>query len=144
MKKVSALVLIASLILLITLSVTRKFSFEPSFFDDLNLIHWLNALFRTIVVLMAYIAGFFAMIVITFADILSSMIWKVEFPMIHFVYDKFFLEFSRGWYWDQFQGSYLFISAILILLISLIILSIPDPKRRARYLYNPALFNPRN
>ncbi|MEE4176927.1 MAG: hypothetical protein V2I46_05400 [Bacteroides sp.] len=144
MKKFSALVLIASLILLVTLWATRKFSFEFSFFNDLNLLHWLSSLVKTIIVLLAYIAGFFAMLVITFADIVSSMIWKVEFPLMHLVYDKFFLEFSKGWYWDQFHGGYLFTSGVLILLITLIILSIPDTKRRARYIYNPAQFASRN
>ena len=143
MKKISALILAASLMLLIILAITRKFSVEATFYSDWNLIHWLGSFFKTIVVLFAYIAGFFAIIVITFVDILSSMIWKVEFPILHLVYDKFYLGFSKGWYWDQFQGGYLFLSAIIILLIAMIVLAIPDNKRKARYLYDPANFAPR-
>lgn len=140
MKKVSALVLIASLILLLTLWFNHKVSFDLSFFQNLNPVQWLSAFFRTLVVLIAYIGGFFAMILITLVDIVSSLVWKVEFPLLHLVYDKFFLAFTKGWYWDQFQGSYLFISGSLILLISTILLAIPDTKRKARYVYDPSRF----
>lgn len=140
MKKVSALVFIASLILLLTLWLTDKVAFEAALFKEINPLHWLVSFAKTAVVLSAYIAGFFAMIIITFVDIVSSLIWKLEFPILHVVYDQFFLAFSKGWYWDQFHGSYLFVSGIVLLLASLIILSIPDAKRNRRVSYNPSAF----
>jgi|GEM_PF-6852953 len=143
MKKVSALVFIASLILLLVLWLTDKVAFEAALFKEINLLHWLVSFFKTAVVLSAYIAGFFAMIIITFVDIVSSMIWKIEFPILHMIYDKFFITFSKGWYWDQFHGSYLFISAIVFLIVSLIILAIPDPKRNQRVYYNPSAYTGR-
>ncbi len=140
MKKVSALVFIASLILLFVLWYTNKVAFEAALFEEINPLHWLVSFFKTAVVLSAYIAGFFAMIIITFVDILSSLIWKIEFPILHLIYDKFFLTFSKGWYWDQFHGSYLFISAVVFLIGSLIILAIPNTKRNKRVSYNPAAY----
>ena len=143
MKKVSALVLIASLVLLVILWITHKFTFNTNFLRDLNFVQWLSAFLKTIVVLVAYIGGFFAMILITFVDIVSSLIWNVEFPILNLVYDKFFLGFSKDWYWDQFPGAYLFISGLLLMLISIIILALPDTKRKARSTYNHAHFSSR-
>jgi hypothetical protein len=140
MKKFSALILLASLILLFVLWISGKMVFEWVSFTGLNPVHWVQALLKTFIVLLAYIAGFFAMIVITFIDILSSMIWKVEFPILHMVYEKFFLIFSKGWYWDQFHGSYLFTSAVIIFFIAMVMLAIPDTKRTRRVVYNPSLY----
>lgn len=144
MKKISVLVLIASLILLITLWLSGKVAFEPAFFSELSLLPWLISFAKTAVVLSAYIAGFFAMIVIAFVDIISSMILKLEFPILHLIYDQFFVVFSKGWYWDQFHGSYLFISAVIFLIGSLIILANPDTKRYQRVAYNPSAFSDRS
>jgi hypothetical protein len=143
MKKFSALILLASLILLFVLWISEKMVFEWVFFIGLNPVHWLQAMLKTFIVLLAYIGGFFAMILITFIDILSSMIWKVEFPILHLVYEKFFLVFSKGWYWDQFHGSYLFISGVIIFFIAMVMLAIPDTKRTRRVVYDPSRYGTR-
>ncbi|MBW6497702.1 MAG: hypothetical protein K0B09_04885 [Bacteroidales bacterium] len=140
MKKVSALIFIASFILLLTLWLTGKVAFEAALFKEINPLQWLVSFAKTAVVLSAYIVGFFAMIVITFVDIVTSLIWKIEFPILHLIYDKFFLTFSKGWYWDQFHGIYLFISGTVLLILSLIILLIPDTRRNQRVPYNPASY----
>lgn len=144
MKKFSALILLASLVLLFVLWITEKMVFEWVYFSDLNPLHWVQALLKTFIVLVAYIAGFFAMIFIAFIDILSSMIWKVEFPILHIVYEKFFLIFSKAWYWDQFHGSYLFISGVIIFIIALVMLAIPDTKRTRRVVYDPSRYGSRH
>lgn len=141
MKKFGALMLVASLVLLVTLWLSGKVMFQPGFFSDLSFSRGFYSLVKTIVVLTAYIAGFFAMLVITFVDIISSIIWKAEFPLLHLVYDKFFLAFSKGWYWDEFSGSCLFISGLILFLTSLVIVNFPDTRRNQRIVYDPTRFS---
>lgn len=141
MKKLSALLLIASLVLLAALWLNEKFTFEIPHYQQISIASLLNSFIKTIIVLLAYIAGFFAMIFIALIDIFSTIIWKVEFPIMNFVYDKFFISFSKAWYWDQHSGFYLFVSGLLISVLCLIALGYPDMTRNQRVIYDPAKFN---
>jgi len=140
MKKFSALLLIASMVLLATLWFNEKVVFEMDHFRNLSILQWVNSFLKTIIVLLAYIAGFFAMILITLIDIFSSIIWKIEFPILHLVYDKFFIAFSKGWYWDQFPGVYHFISGIVVTIFAMIVLGFPDIRRNQRIVYDPGRY----
>lgn len=143
MKKISILFVLASVILVAILFLTGKTSFEYIVFSEMSLIKWAVSLIKTYIVLMAYIAGFFAMILIAIIDIFSSIILQLEFPILHFVYDYLIIGFSKTWYWDQFQGSYLLASALLIFLVSVIVLFVPEANKFQKVIYNPGDFSKR-
>jgi hypothetical protein len=141
MKKINFLFLLASLILIAILFLTGKTSFEYIVFREMNLIKWAGSLIKTYIVLLAYIAGFFAMIFIAIIDIFSSIILQLEFPILTFVYEYLIIGFSKTWYWDQFQGNYLFASALLISLVSIFILLFPEVNKFQKVVYNPGNFS---
>ena len=109
----------------------------------MSLIKWAVSLIKTYIVLLAYIAGFFAMILIAIIDIFSSIILQLEFPILNFVYEYLIIGFSKTWYWDQFQGSYLLASALLISLVSIIVLFLPEGNKFQKVVYNPGNFSKR-
>lgn len=141
MKKISFLFLIGSLVLIAILFLTGKTSLEYIVFKELDLIKWVGSLIKTCVVLLAYIAGFFAMILIAIIDIFSSIIFQIEFPILSFVYDYLIIGFSKTWYWDQFQGTYLLASALFISVVSIIVLLIPEFNKYQKVVYNPGDFS---
>jgi hypothetical protein len=143
MKKINILFLLASLILIAILFLTGKTSFEYIVFKEMSLIKWAVSLIKTYIVLLAYIAGFFAMILIAIIDIFSSIILQLEFPILNFVYEYLIIGFSKTWYWDQFQGSYLLASALLISLVSIIVLFLPEGNKFQKVVYNPGNFSKR-
>jgi hypothetical protein len=131
MKKISTLFIIASIILIGMLFTTGKMDFNGSFHSQVSLFDSLLALFRTIVIIFAWAAGLALMIVITLVDVFTTLITKTEFPILHYVYDTAFLTFSKGWYWDQFNGLQLLIAAALLLSFGVIYLkAIPFRKNQ--------------
>ncbi len=143
MKTLSSLLLIASLVLLGTLWLNEKEVFETDQLHNICIIKLINSFLKTIIVLFAYIVGFFALLFIALIDIFSSIIWKVEFPILHLVYENFFIGFSKSWYWDQHTGIYLFLSGVVIFLICAVVLGIPDLRRHKRVVYHPQIFTTR-
>lgn len=143
MKTISAFLLIASFVLLATLWLNEKVVFNTDHFQHISFTLLFNSILKTIIVLLAYIAGFFALLFIALIDIISTMIWKVEFPVLQLVYENFFIGFSKNWYWDQHTGAYLFLSGVFISICCVVILGIPEFRRYQRVAYYPAMFTTR-
>ena len=136
MKKISTLFIIASIILIGMVFTTGKADFNGSLHSQVSLFDSLLALFRTIVIIFAWAAGLALMIVITLVDVFTTVITKTEFPILHYVYDTAILSFSKGWYWDQFNGHQLLIAAILLFSFGVIYLVIIPFRKNQVVKYN--------
>lgn len=119
MKNWDVFVLIYSFVISIMLFSSGKINYE-NMLSDLELTTIILAMMKSMGIMILITTFLTFVILFLLIDIIISVIFYIEFPILHFLYNTVYLEVVRGWYWDNYQGSNIFMACIILFGLALI------------------------
>lgn len=119
MRNWDAFIIVSTFLLAVALFAGDKIDPE-NIFINLNAGETLLVMLKTIMVALLGIISIAIMILVLLLDIIVSLLFRMEFPILQFFYNTIYLEYFRGWYWDAHSGSHLFLACITLFSLGLI------------------------
>ncbi len=135
MKNWENFILMSTAIISLILFASGKVEFE-NMLDDINSQDTLIAMGKTIIVTIVALFTLVIMVVVFMVDIVISILLRQEFPITQYLYEKLYINFAKGWYWDSLSGSHIFLACIILFGVTLLYISLFSRGKRRPFIYH--------
>ena len=119
MKNWDVFVIVSTFVIALSLFSSGRIT-PGNMVDHLHPLETIVVMFKTLAMILIACTGIISMMFILVADIIVSILFRLEFPIIHFLHDFLYLEVIKGWYWDAHSGSHIFMASVSLFGIALI------------------------
>lgn len=134
MKNWDAFIIVSTSIIALTLFASGRIEMY-NMMDNITVQDTVVAMVKTVAVVISGCLIIASMIVILLVDIVTSVIMRMEFPIIHFLYQNYYVGIVRDWYWDANTGSHLLMACIVLFGIGLINTYVGPVYRKKTFIY---------
>lgn len=135
MKNWDVFIIVSTFVIAIALFASGKIDFN-NMLNNLNTEETLVVMFKTATVALLGILALGLLVVVLLADIIISIVLRMEFPLLHFLYDTLYLEYFRAWFWDMHSGSHIFMACIILFGLGVIKSYLGPVKRKKTFVYH--------
>ncbi len=135
MKNWDAFIIVSTSIIALTLFASGRVEMY-NMLDNLTVQATLVAMLKTVAIVISGSLIIASMIVILLLDIVTSVIMRMEFPIIHYLYQNYYIGVVREWYWDANTGSHILMACIILFGIGLINTYLGPVYRKKTFIYH--------
>ena len=136
MRNWNSFLMASTAIIALILFASGKLEIE-GMLDNVNLHDTAIAALKTLVIIVVATITLIIMIIVLLIDVLITIIFKSEFPILNLMYEYAYLQLVKNWYWDAHSGSNIFMACIILFGIGLISLYLgPIRKKKKKFIYH--------
>ncbi len=135
MKNWDVFIIVSTSIIALTLFASGRIGMYDML-DNISVQDTVIAMIKTIAIVISGSLIIASMVVILLVDIVTSVIMRIEFPIIHFLYNNYYINIVRDWYWDANTGSHLLMACIILFGLGLINTYLGPVYRKKTFIYH--------
>lgn len=119
MKNWDVFIIVSTFVIVLSLFSSGRVSAD-NLTDHLHPLETIIVISKTLLMVLMACIGILSMMFVLVSDIVVSILFRLEFPIIHFLYEYAYLGVMKGWYWDAHSGSHLFMASVTLFGIGVI------------------------